>query len=114
MLITDWIKAKVGFTMTSGQCEAIVTDRGIELTADTVDLTQAQKELCWADALMLYVTSPNKGAYTIKDGDSQETLGSEYFVDRDEVKRFALWLYQKWGEGIEDNSFTVKSVTHLW
>jgi hypothetical protein len=115
MLITEWIKGKVGFDISDLAVQAILEDREIGLTADTSTLTVRQKELSWADALMIYVTSPNKGSYTLRDGDSQETTGSEYFVDRDRILAFANSLYTKWGEAVVESTRIVSGVaTNMW
>lgn len=115
MVITDWIKGKVGFKISDLAVTAILDDRDIEATAETSTLTQRQKELCWADALMIYVTSANMGSYQIQDGNSSETNGSEYFVDRDKIQDFANSLYKKWGEEIPmESTRTISDGTTRW
>ena len=115
MIIEDWIKGKVGFDISDLSISAILADRMISALTDIDTLSTMQKELCQADALMIYVTSPNKGSYKIQDGNSSETLGSEYFVDRDKIQDFAYSLYKKWGETpVIENPRNVKSDTQRW
>lgn len=115
MTIEEWIQGKVGFTLTDLNIASILVDRGIVSGTDATLVEVRVRELCWADALTIYVTSSNKGSYQIKDGDSGETYGSEYFVDRDEAKSLAIWLYTKWGEAVPVSITTeIKDVTQMW
>ena len=115
MLIEQWIQGKVGFTLTDLNIEAILSDRNVTAGTDTSTIEVRTRELCWADALTIYVTSSNKGSYQIKDGDSGETYGSEYFVDRDEAKSLAIWLYTKWGESVPVSiTNAITDITQMW
>lgn len=115
MLIENWIKGKVGFNITDLNISAILDDRGVVPETDTADMELRTKELCWADALMMYVTSANKGAYQVTDGGSTETEGSEYFVDRDDIQAFAESLYAKWDESpVVERPITVKNISYKW
>lgn len=115
MTIENWIRGKVGFDISELAIEAILIDRDVDAGTDASTLSEKTKDLCRADALMIYVTSPNKGSYKIQDGNSSETLGSEYFVDRDNVQNFADALYKKWDETpIATNPNAIKSDTNRW
>ena len=114
MIIENWIQGKVGFTLTDLNVEAILTDRNVTAGTDVSTLDQSTKELCWADALTIYVTSSNKGSYKIQDGNSAETEGSEYFVDRDEAKSLALYLYGRNGESPITSSDEISNASNLW
>ena len=115
MTIEDWLKGKVGFDLATLSVSAILDDRSITAGVETSTLTEKQKDLCWADALMIYVTSSNKGAYKIQDGGSAETLGSEYFVDRDSIQNFAYALYSKWDETpIIEPTNQINNATPRW
>jgi hypothetical protein len=113
--IEEWLQGKVGFSLSDLSVSSILDDRNITIGTVANTLTEKQKDLCWADALMIYVTSSNKGSYKIQDGSSAETLGSEYFVDRDSIQNFAYALYSKWDETpIIEPTNQINNATPRW
>ena len=95
MTIEEWIQGKVGFTLTDFNIQAILVDRSVTAGTDASLVEVRDRELCWADALTLYITLENK---RIQDGGSSESIGAAY--DRDEARQLALYLYGKWDEDV--------------
>jgi len=115
MTTQEWLRGAVGFTLTDLNIETIFLTRGVSLDADASTMSEQEQDLCRADAYVIYLTSSNKGAYKIQDGDSSESIGSESFTYRKDIQRLAMILYEKWGEEMPfELSDTIKSGTNLW
>jgi len=111
MTIEDWIQGKVGFSLTDNNISAILVDREVTPGADAATVPIRTRELCWADALTIYLSKDSK---SLTDGGTTESEQISGY-SKDETKDLAIWLYEKWGESVPVSSkMIVKDASHLW
>lgn len=106
--LAGFIQGKVGFTLTDLNVLTITTNRNANYEDAAKNVDERTRDLCWADALIIFVSIENT---SIQDGGSSESRSIPY--SRDEAERYAMYLYGKWGEDIiSANEVTDK--TDLW
>jgi hypothetical protein len=111
MTIEEWIQGKVGFALTANNISAILVDREVTPGVDASTVPIRTRELCWADALTIYLSKDSKSR---TDGGTTESESISGF-SKDEIKSLAIWLYEKNGESIPIAANTVvKDASHLW
>lgn len=98
MLVERWLASKVGFNIKDDSVESILEDRGVTLESESADMTEKQRDLCRADALVIYLSSSNKGSESKNDGNSSYGSASESFTYRDNAQEMAIFWFEKWGE----------------
>jgi hypothetical protein len=115
MLAPNWLQGSVGFELTQFNIEFVLDNRGVELTDDSANMTEKQKDLCRADAMTIFLSSSNKGTDKQQDGNSSRTEGGESFTYRDDVQEMAIYLYNKWGESpILAANDEISNASDLW
>jgi len=115
MLVEDWLRGAVGFELTDNNVSFVLENRDVTAGSDSGDMTEKQKDLTRADAYTIYLTSSNKGATKIQDGNSSQSKGGESFTYRNEAQRLAIYYYEKWGEVVPDTvGNVINNATNLW
>lgn len=110
--IEGYLKGKVGFDVDDSKFQSILLDRGITPGTDSEDVSVQDRDLLYADTLMIIATTPNVIAGTEKMGDWSSTGQSISVTDRDSFINAANSIYIKYGDDKYSSSITSK--TNLW
>jgi hypothetical protein len=104
MSILEYIRSKVRVSLTDENINAILLDRGmVDGTLDASLVTNQMRELLYADALMLIVTSPtSSGGTTYEHGGFSQKIGNEVIQNVGRFEQIAMDIYRKW----DDDKFT--------
>ena len=109
--LAGFIQGKVGFSLTDINIATITVSRSAEYEEAAKDVEERTRDLCWADALILYITKDSKSE--TDGGSTQSETTSNY--SKDEAQDMAMYLYEKWGEVFSDSSDSIDgSPTNLW
>lgn len=100
MSILEYIRSKVRVTLTDENIKAILLDRGVaDGNVDALLLSLQMRELLYADALMLIVTSPTSiGGNTYEHGGFVQRTGSEVIQNTGRFEQIAMDIYKKWDD----------------
>lgn len=79
--------------------ERIAVERGVQDVKDIADLTRKQRDLVFADMLLVLYLSPTETAsLSKKHGQFSQTIGSQYISDKDGLLDMIRKLYSKWDD----------------
>lgn len=100
MTILEYIRSKVRVTLTDENINAILLDRGgADGSIDASLLSSQMRELLYADALMLVVTSPTSvGGVTHEHGGFVQRTGGEVIQNTGRFEQIAMDIYKKWDD----------------
>lgn len=74
-------------------------ERGVQDVKDIADLTRKQRDLLFADMLLVLYLSPTETAsLSKKHGQFSQTIGSQYISDKDGLLDMIRKLYKKWDD----------------
>lgn len=108
--LAGFIQGKVGYSLTDLNILTITTARNTDYSLAAKDVSERVQDLCWADALILYISKDSK---QITDGGSTESETTSGY-SKDESKEFAMSLYAKWEEDFIDPDNYVTDASNLW
>ncbi len=97
--IETWLRGKVDFDFTSEAIAAILYDRGIAGGTALSEVSEKDRDLCYADLLMYAASSSvrSSGEY-ISDNGYQMQKASRNVYDRKTMRDNALRIYKKWDD----------------
>ncbi|MGM9736957.1 MAG: hypothetical protein ACI3ZT_00925 [Candidatus Cryptobacteroides sp.] len=97
--VETWLRGMVDFDFTPEALAAILFNRGIEAGTAASDLSEKQRDLCYADILMYAAGSSVKssGEY-ISDNGYQLQKSAKNVFDRKSLRDQAMRLYAKWND----------------
>lgn len=106
MTVIEWLSKKTRYSFTEGNFEVIARDRGLEPTDDVYGarVDNRLRELMEADIIFTAVLlSPsNTASLSQSHNGYQKTIGQEQdFYQNDKIK-YALGIYQKYGDDKAD------------
>lgn len=107
--LAGFIQGKVGYSLSDLNILTITTARGADYKLAAKDISERLRDLCWADALILYLSKDSKKE---QDGGTSQTESVSGY-SKDETKEFAMYIYGKWGESIVTLN-EVTDITDLW
>lgn len=110
--IQNWLKSKTQYPVFNEEILSILSGRGISYDSDTNDATQKQKDLAYADLLMLIVTSPSYGAEEDQMGNWKHKGKSITMTGKSQLLSMANAIYSKYGE-ISGNNRVI-DITNRW
>lgn len=95
--IEQWLTGGVDFNVPEVTIARIIFDNGVEAGTEVTELSEKQKDLCYADLLMwLACSSSAKSSEYISDGGWQHSKATKNVTDRAGLRARALQLYKKW------------------
>lgn len=98
MTVVEYLLSKTRFSLEESQVATILIDRNIDGSTDASTLCKEEKELLYADLLMLVASSPKMtGSYSKSHGNYSERWGSE-MVDIEGLIKRALVIYAKYND----------------
>lgn len=100
MSILEYIRNKVRVSISDDNILALLLDRGIANSATpAIELSTKTRELIYADALMLVLTSPtSSGGVTQEHGGFSLKTGNEVIQRVERFEKMAMDIYKKWGD----------------
>lgn len=110
--VQNWLKSKTQYPVSDEEILSILSGRGISYDSDTNDATQKQKDLAYADLLMLIVTSPSYGAEEDQMGNWKHKGKSITMTGKSQLLSMANAIYSKYGE-ISGNNRVI-DITNRW
>ena len=110
--VQNWLKSKTQYPVSDEEILSILSGRGISYDSDTNDTTQKQKDLAYADLLMLIVTSPSYGAEEDQLGNWKHKGKSITMTGKSQLLSMANTIYSKYGE-ISGNNRVI-DITNRW
>lgn len=110
--VQNWLKSKTQYPVSDEEILSILSGRGISYDSDTNDATQKQKDLAYADLLMLIVTSPSYGADEDQMGNWKHKGKSITMTGKSQLLSMANAIYSKYGE-ISGNNRVI-DITNRW
>ena len=97
--IIEYLSGMTAFVFDKPVLKRIALERGIDGVMDYSELTQQQKDLCYADMLFVVYTSPNTTAsYSASHGTFKKSVGSQTINDKTSIYNTMYSLYSKWGD----------------
>ena len=107
--VETWLRGMVDFDLTQETLAAILFNRNIPAGTPAVNLTEKQRDLCYADVLMYAAGSSVKasGEY-ISDNGYQLQKSAKNVFDRRALRDQAMRLYAKWNDPKADETVTSK------
>ena len=104
--IIDYMSSLTSYHFDRLALERIAVERGIQDVKDITELTKKQKDLVFADMLLVLYLSPTQTAsISKKHGSFSQTIGSQYISDKAGLLDLMTKLYAKWGDDkLEDLS----------
>ncbi len=97
--IETWLRGKVDFDFSQEAISAILYDRGIEEGAAMADVSERDRDLCYADLLMYAAsTSVQSSGEYISDNGYQLQRAARNVYDRKAMRDNALRIYRKWDD----------------
>lgn len=107
--IEMWLRGKVDFDFSQEAIAAILYDRWIAAGTAVSDVSEKDRELCYADLLMYAASSSvqSSGEY-ISDNGYQLQRSARNVYDRKAMRDNALRVYQKWDDPKADEAAGTK------
>lgn len=107
--VETWLRGKVDFDFSQEALSAILFDRGIVAGTAASELTEKQRDLCYADILMYAAGSSVKasGEY-ISDNGYQLQKSAKNVFDRKALRDLAMRLYAKWDDPRKEEAASSK------
>jgi len=110
--VQNWLKSKTQYPVSDEEILSILSNRSIPYDSDTNDATKKQKDLAYADLLMLIVTSPSYGAEEDQMGNWKHKGKSVTMTGKSQLISMANAIYSKYGEISGSNR--VIDITNRW
>lgn len=117
MTVIEWLSKKTRYSFTEGNFEVIARDRGLEPTDDVYGarVDNRLRELMEADIIFTAVLlSPsNTASLSQSHNGYQKTIGQEQdFYQNDKIK-YAIGIYQKYGDDKADILINMQKKIHF-
>ena len=97
--IIDYMSSLTSYYFDRLVLERIAVERGVQDVKDITELTKKQKDLVFADMLLVLYLSPTQTAsLSKKHGSFSQTIGSQYISDKAGLLDLITKLYAKWGD----------------
>lgn len=110
--VQNWLKSRTQYPVSDEEILSILSNRGIPYDYDTNAANRKQKDLAYADLLMLIVTSPSYGAEEDQMGNWKHKGKSITMTDKSQLLSMANAIYSKYGE-ISGNNRVI-DITNRW
>lgn len=101
--IEEVLKGLIGYPVTDSQINAILVNRNIPFKSDSDDLSLRQKDLAYADLIMLVVAMPSFGAEEDQMGNWKRKGKSVTVTGKSNLIQIAKAIYSKYGLSISGN-----------
>lgn len=97
--IIEYLSGMTAFVFDKPVLKRIALERGIDDVTYYSDLTQQQKDLCYADMLFVVYTSPNTTAsYSASHGTFKKSVGSQTINDKQGIYNIMVSIYGKYSD----------------
>jgi len=112
MPIESFLKNSVGYPVSDEQVYAVMVKRNIPFGVDASTASKKQKELAYADLIMVIVTTASEGSTKEQMGNWSSQKGSRVLTGKNELIKSAKGIYTKYGESI--NTVIVRDASRKW
>lgn len=103
--IETWLRGKVDFNFSQEAISAILYDRGVAEGAAMADVSEKDRDLCYADLLMYAAsTSVQSSGEYVSDNGYQLQRAARNVYDRKAMRDNALRIYKKWDDAKADEA----------
>lgn len=97
--IIEYLSGMTAFVFDKPVLKRIALERGIDGVTNHSELTQQQKDLCYADMLFVVYTSPNTTAsYSASHGTFKKSVGSQTINDKQGIYNIMVSIYGKYSD----------------
>ena len=97
--IINYLSGLTAFVFDKQILNNIALSRGLSECTSFEELTQQQKDLCFADELFIAYTSPNViASSTNQHGTFTHTTGAQTINNKKDIYNIMCLIYQKYGE----------------
>lgn len=97
--IIEYLSGMTAFVFDKPVLNRIALERGIDGVTTYSELTQQQKDLCYADMLFVVYTSPNTTAsYSASHGTFKKSVGSQTINDKQGIYNIMVSIYGKYSD----------------
>lgn len=97
--IIEYLSGMTAFVFDKPVLKRIALERGLDDVTYYSDLTQQQKDLCYADMLFVVYTSPNTTAsYSASHGTFKKSVGSQTINDKQGIYNIMVSIYGKYSD----------------
>lgn len=97
--IIEYLSGMTAFVFDKPVLKRIALERGLDCVTYYSDLTQQQKDLCYADMLFVVYTSPNTTAsYSASHGTFKKSVGSQTINDKQGIYNIMVSIYGKYSD----------------
>lgn len=97
--IIKYLEGLTAYVFDKAVLNRIALERGVDGITDFNELTQQQKDLCYADLLFVIYVSPNYTAsQTNQHGAYAQTVGSQRYDSKTDIYNIMVGLYKKWDD----------------
>ena len=97
--IIEYLSGMTAFVFDKPVLKRIALERDLDGVTYYSDLTQQQKDLCYADMLFVVYTSPNTTAsYSASHGTFKKTVGSQTINDKQGIYNIMVSIYGKYSD----------------
>ena len=97
--IIEYLSGMTAFVFDKPVLKRIALERGLDGVTYYSDLTQQQKDLCYADMLFVVYTSPNTTAsYSASHGTFKKSVGSQTINDKQGIYNIMVSIYGKYSD----------------
>lgn len=108
--IEDWLRGKIDFDFSDSAIGAVLFDRAIDRGTAASDVSQRDRELCYADLLVYAASSSTttQGEYE-SDGGWQHQKSNKNVFNRTALRETAERIYAKWSDAKAESSTSVRT-----
>ena len=97
--IIEYLSGMTAFVFDKPVLKRIALERGLDGATNYSELTQQQKDLCYADMLFVVYTSPNTTAsYSASHGTFKKSVGSQTINDKQGIYNIMVSIYGKYSD----------------
>ena len=97
--IIEYLSGMTAFVFDKPVLKRIALERGLDDLTYYSDLTQQQKDLCYADMLFVVYTSPNiTASYSASHGTFKKSVGSQTINDKQGIYNIMVSIYGKYSD----------------
>lgn len=97
--IIEYLSGLTGYLFDKSVLNRIALERGVSEVANYNDLTQEQKDLCFADELYVIYTAPNSSSsYSASHGTFKKSVGSQTINDKKGIYNIMVSIYSKYSD----------------
>lgn len=109
--IEDWLSGMVDFPVPDKALSAILFNRGIMSGEPASDVSEKDRQLCYADLLIWLTTASQQSSATIdSDGGWTHQESARNVTDKDSLRAKALSIYKKYGDAKAAEDVKVKKI----